>query len=203
MINTVLLSLFIYLVLAVPMFVFADRVLSIWLAEVPERTIAFVRIVLIIGVAAVFDDCFYTAISANGQMAGYTLMVCIADIVVFGLTWVLICLTGNPYIAAMMIFVRTCIGGFFIVPTTLKRVVGYVSSDFYETYIPSARVLLGVVAIGAVFWYVTPAGIMTMFISGGVCAVLVAMVCWFVGVPKDIRRKLIALARERFLTGKI
>lgn len=197
MVNTVLLSEFIFLVLAVPLFVFADRVLDIWLVEVPEYAVNFVRITLVIGVAAVFNDCFYTAISAKGRMAGYTLMVCVADVVIFGVTWMLIRTTGNPYVAAIMLLVRTCIGGFLIVPVTLKRIVGYVSYDFKHAYIPSFWVLLVAIAIGIAVWSVTPSGVVPMFIGGGLCAVFVAADCWFVGVPKEIKGKLIEMVRER------
>ncbi len=197
MVNTVLLSEFIFLVLAVPLFVFADRVLGIWLVEVPEYAVDFVRITLVIGVAAVFDDCFYTAISAKGQMAGYTLMVCIADIVIFCVTWMLIRITGNPYVAAIMLLVRTCIGGFLIVPATLKRIVGYGCSDFKQTYIPGFRVMLVAITIGSAVWAATPSGVVPMFVGGGLCAALVAATCWFIGVPKEIKEKLVGMARER------
>ena len=197
MVNTVLLSLFMFLILAVPLFVYADRILAIWLVEIPERSVAFVRVVMVIGVAAVFNDCFYTAITAKGKMAGYTLMVCVTDVVVFAATWGLMHITGNPYVAAIMILVRTCIGGFVIVPITLKRIVGYVASDFWQTYVPSVKVLCGAIVVGAFFWHFTPQGVVAMFVGGSACAIMVAAICWLGGVPRDLQQKLISLAKEK------
>ena len=198
MVNTVLLSLFIYLVLAVTLFVYADRILAVWLEEVPVRAVEFVRIVLVIGLAAVFDDCFYTAISAKGKMAGYTLMVCVTDIAVFIATWGLIWWIRNPYTAAFMLLIRTCIGGFLIVPAVLKKVVGYEAGDFLQTYIPSIKVCSVTVSVGALFWLITPHGIFAMFVGGALCAFSVAAVCWTLGVPMEIKDKLLMMVRSKF-----
>lgn len=197
MVNTVLLSLFIYLVLAVPLFVYADRILAVWLEEVPERAVEFVRIVLVIGLVAVFDDCYYTAISAKGKMAGYTLMVCVADIVVFFSTWLIICKTAYPYTAALMLFARTAVGAFIIVPNVLKKIVGYESDDFIKAYVPGMKVVVLCLVAGALFWFTTPNGIAYLFFGGAFCALSVCLICWFVGVPVDIRTKLLYMAKDR------
>jgi len=92
------------LVFAVPLIVETDTILHIWLTEVPEHTVAFVRFSLVLGMLDCLGMSSYTACMATGKLKRYSLIITPIGGLEFFVSWLAFAL-GAPVIAAYIIYV--------------------------------------------------------------------------------------------------
>lgn len=81
-------SYFSMLFLALPIILEADQILNIWLVDVPEYTVLFVQLSLIMGLCDSIGNSGYTACIATGKLKKYSLVITSIAILEFPLAWV-------------------------------------------------------------------------------------------------------------------
>ena len=69
------LSYYLFLFISIPVFIEIETVLRVWLGEVPEHTILFARLVLILTLTELLSSTLITAQSATGDIRNYQLVV--------------------------------------------------------------------------------------------------------------------------------
>ena len=82
------LSFFLLLVLALPIYMKIDYILSIWLKEVPEYCGVFIRLMILTNLLMVITKTFYTAISSTGNIKFYQISFGIFRLMVFPTCWI-------------------------------------------------------------------------------------------------------------------
>lgn len=197
LINSTLLAFFLYLMLAVPIFIFADQILSLWLLEVPRWSVPFVRICLVNGLISVFDISLYMGIYANGHLVeNATVNVCLG-FAKFLLAWVVISKTNWPYSAAVVQCSVYAVTGFISKPLILRKRVAYRWPDFRRLLFPSVKIFAMTVLIAVATYKLTPSGILWMICGGILCATLIGVCNWYIGVPLAYRQKVMAIVRKK------
>ncbi len=68
-------SYFLLLLMAIPIFIEADFILNLWLVEVPDYAVAFVRLTLIYSLCQSLSNTLYTALLATGKIKKYQIIV--------------------------------------------------------------------------------------------------------------------------------
>lgn len=190
LLDAALLSIFIFIIMAVPLFVYADRVLSLWLEEVPQWTASFVRIVLVTSLFSLFDTSYYTALYAEGRLRESVVYNIIAGVISFLSAWGLICLTGNVYTASLVLCLNTFVAGFIVKPILLVKFVGYHHQEFWSLYKPTLRVVILSAFVGWISSLITPAGIPALFVGTFTMVVLIGLLCWFAGLSSAYRNRI-------------
>lgn len=89
-------SYFSMLFLALPIILEADQILNIWLVDVPEYTVIFVQLSLIMGLCDSIGNSGYTACIATGKLKKYSLVITSIAILEFPLAWVCFVLGAAP-----------------------------------------------------------------------------------------------------------
>lgn len=101
-------SFFLTLFIALPLLLETETVLGIWLKNVPDYTVLFVRLTLISSLIYVFSNTLITAKLATGDIRNYQLIVGGLAMTIFPITWVLF-LLGFPvwvsYIVVVVVFI--------------------------------------------------------------------------------------------------
>lgn len=69
------LSYFLFMTLSIPIFFEIENILYIWLGQVPENTILFARLVLILSLAEILSNALITAQLATGDIKKYQIVV--------------------------------------------------------------------------------------------------------------------------------
>lgn len=69
------LSYYILLLLSLPIIIETDYILHLWLKEVPEHTVLFVRLVLLFALSESLSSPLITAMLATGKIRDYQLVV--------------------------------------------------------------------------------------------------------------------------------
>ena len=201
LIDSTLLSVFILLVLGVPTFVYADQLLALWLVEVPQWSVTFVRIILVGTFFSLFDISLYMALYAKGRLRENVIVNVVNGLVMFSVAFVLIRVFHWEYATAFATALMNFVLALFLKPFIVHKVVGYEWKDFIRLYIPTFRVAVLSAAIGWLAYVSSPSGALWMFAGGAVCAFLVAITSWFAGVPADYKVKIMGMIRERLARG--
>ena len=68
-------SYYLFLFLSVPILLEVETILYIWLGQVPEHTVLFTRLVIILSLAEIISNALITAQNATGKIRNYQLVV--------------------------------------------------------------------------------------------------------------------------------
>ena len=185
------------LLICLPLYYVIEPLLDIWLVEVPEMTVDFIRITLISQVLGVFNVTFYTPMLASSKLKSNSMwglyLGCGQFVVVYILYkfgYGVLCL---PYI----LLLSTVIYAFYIKPRILYKEIGYKIKDMAICYWNCFKVLLPSVLIAAgVNYLLTP----DTLIKQGVMlliAVLSVLACSFLFMEKSLRIRVIELIKNK------
>lgn len=97
-------SYFLLFLLALPILMETEYILTVWLKIVPEHAVNFVRLAIIASLVNIVGKTGYTAAMATGRIRSYVLWVTTAGCMAFPLTW-LVFIIGAPSEAAYAVFI--------------------------------------------------------------------------------------------------
>ncbi len=81
-------SVFIMLFFFVPLALEADTVLSLWLKDVPEHSVVFMRMVLLSTFVEAAGNTLYQGLMSVGRIRVYQIIVCFVGVLSFVITWI-------------------------------------------------------------------------------------------------------------------
>lgn len=111
------------LLLSLPIIIEAKQILSLWLVDVPEYTVIFVQLSLIMGMCDCIGTTGYTACMATGKIKRYSLTLTPIIILVFPLSWVLFAL-GAPIVSTYYLYILIKVSVLFVRMCLMKRMIG-------------------------------------------------------------------------------
>lgn len=195
-------SFFLLLFLATPISVFAEQILNIWLVKVPDYTILFLRLVIIVALIDSLSNSLMTLAQATGNIALYQFVVGMILIMNLPLSWLFL-FWGYPpqytlYVAITMSFVALQ-GRLYI----LKKIVNFPIQNFYISVL--FRVLLvSLISLAGniiVFIYIYsqhPSFIIFLF-SFILCIILSLLAIWLFGIDKNEKKYVCRIVEEKIL----
>ncbi len=195
-------SFFLLAIVVVPLFVRADYVLNLWLEEVPELTLQFLRGVLLVALIHSMSGPFASGIQATGKIKTFQIAVAIIMLIDLPLSW-LILKAGFPPYSVMYVAVATELIALVARMVLLEK---QVTIDLKELLL---KVLLHNILTG-VLLFVLPVVIDGMIPQtfGGVlllsaCSVLWSLlIIYVVGMTKNERDMMIGIIRKRINKDK-
>lgn len=118
-------SFFLMLIMSVPIFYTADILLSTWLAEVPEYSTIFLKLVIIQSLFQVFDTSFYAALYAKGRLKENALISPLGGFLGFPIVYLLFKLGYSPVALSWVLLIIYAILGVVVKPILLVKIVNY------------------------------------------------------------------------------
>lgn len=82
-------SYFMFLIISMPVFFEAEIILQLWLKQVPDNTLSFLRIVIVASMTNMLGNTSVMACQATGNLKLYAILVSAVGYMVFPLTWIL------------------------------------------------------------------------------------------------------------------
>ena len=194
---------FLYLFIAVPLFVEIEFVLDIWLGEYPEYTIPFVRIILIQSLIQTLTRPVVMVVHAVGKMKGPNLSAGIALLLAVPLTYVLLKAGLDPVSVFAINLIPWILETFFELYFENKY-IGFPIWGFYKkvylVVFPIALLLLAVPYV--VHIYLPFDGWGRFLVVGAVSVITSAVIIYYLGLSKHLREMIKGKARS-FITSKI
>jgi O-antigen/teichoic acid export membrane protein len=163
----------------VPIWLEADTVLQLWLGDVPEFTVVFVRLIIIWTLLSVFTLGYRLANLATGDLGWFTvqnLAITAAGLLVAGIgfyfgapPWFLPVTT----VAGMIGIVMVCVVGIG------RRIELSPRRWFYEALLPTLGVLAPGMAAAAIVYWSMPQGIWRLLaVTATYCIIAVPLIWW-------------------------
>jgi len=90
-------SFFLFYILALPLLLETDFLLSVWLKSVPDNAALFTKLSIIASLVSFITRPFYIGCLATGNIRRYTISVTIVGAFVFPLSWILFALGFSAY----------------------------------------------------------------------------------------------------------
>lgn len=185
-------SFYLVLILALPICFVAEPLLHLWLGDdVPQYTSIFLQIVIIQSLFQVFDSSFYTALYAKGQLRENAIISPAMGFLVFPIVYVLFKAGFSPVALSWAYLVSYAILGLIIKPLLIIKIVDYTWKDIFSVFIPCFFVSAISVAISLLLDSLFDATFFMGFFLEVIGIVLVVfIVCYTVGIDKEMRKKL-------------
>ena len=97
-------SMFLFLLMSLPIILETDYILNLWLVKVPEHTVNFVRLSIIGTMMMSVGNTGYTACMATGDIKRYSLWITLIGCLIFPLSYIAFSI-GLPVEATYIIFI--------------------------------------------------------------------------------------------------
>ena len=97
-------SYFVMLIMALPIICETETILNLWLTEIPDHTIIFVQLSLIMGMCDSLGASGYTACAATGKLKRYSLIITPIGLLEFPLTWLFFAY-GAPVVSTYYLYI--------------------------------------------------------------------------------------------------
>lgn len=184
-------SYFSMLFLSLPIILEADKILGIWLVNVPANTTIFVQLSLVMGMCDCIGSSGYTACVATGKMKTYTLALTPLIILEFPLTW-LFFKYGAPVVSTYYIYIIIKILVLFVRMILMQKMINlkvslYIKGVFLPIIFTS---VVAVIPALIIVNYLQPTYI-RLLLTFIVSCISTALSALFIGMTKHERQVII------------
>lgn len=194
-------SFYLMLLVFLPICLAARPLLQLWLGEVPEYTVIFLQLIAIQSLFHVFDVSFYKALYAKGQIRENAIISPSLGFLQFPIVYVLFRMGCSPVTLSWASLISNALLGLVVKPVLIIKIVNYTWKDVFSVFIPCFKVFVISTPLPILAYFLLPQ-IDSLSLSlvkiVSICMVSVSCTCWFVGIDKEMRERLILLAKKRF-----
>lgn len=127
-------SFYLMFIISLPILIEINRILSIWLVEVPEYTALFVRLMIITIMIDTFERPVTTAINSTGEIKIYQISSCTCLLMTLPISYILL-LRGLPPQTVFIVNIVTALIAFSIELIILKRKIKFAIMEFLSKVI--------------------------------------------------------------------
>ena len=175
-------SFMLMLILSTPIFVEAPYILNLWLVKVPEHTVVFLRIVLLITLVHSLKHTLIATIHASGIVKLYQLTNGIFSMMTIPIAYVVLRL-GFPPLSALLVSLVITIASHFLRLEVMRRTISFPVALFLKE-VTFRMGLVWIVALSlplSLSLYLEE-NIYNFIILSTLAVLYTAMVCFFVGL---------------------
>lgn len=193
-------SYYLMLLLSLPIFLLAQPLLKMWLVNVPEYTVIFLQIIIIQSLFQIFDTSFYTALYAKGQLRENALISPMIGFTIFPIVYFLFKAGYSPIVLSWASLIVYAFLGLVVKPILIIKIANYNLREILSVYISCLLVTVAAIPIPLTLYFYIDTSSFTGFIVLAVLSICcVGVSVYFIGLSKDLRYKILVLAKERIL----
>lgn len=171
----------------VPVCCEAETLLRLWLGQVPDWTVLFLRFAMFESLAVSSGQNLFRLIQADGKVKNYTINAAITAGLIFPLVWVSY-QYGAPVWTAYLIFILDFLALNLVRLYHLKRLMPFSVRQFLkEVFVPCILVSILSFAIPLIVCYSMEPGILRFFINVPIAVLWTGICCVIFGLTKNER----------------
>lgn len=184
---------YLMLIIVIPLFFVVEPALKVWLGDVPDGLVPFVRIALVQGLFQAFDTSLYVPIYAKGQIRENAIISPFFDFIQLPIVYVLFKI-GYPPIALAWVEALACvILGIVIKPILVHVIVKYSYKDIMLMILRCMIVTgLSLIAPILLIRFFDVNLIVGFLVILAVSLTSVGGIIWYVGIDNQMKRLLIS-----------
>ena len=188
---------FVYMCMAIPIFIYTEDILHFWLGQIPEYSPMFIRLILIHGIIRSFLPSLNVLFYSANKVKFFQIRSLIFSTLIFLTSW-LILRAGFPYYYAFVVMAAFLFISLFVVLIQAKVLCGFPLSRYLKNVtLPCISILV----LGMIIAYVIKLYIVLpnyWFLLSCLLMVLVSMFLAFIfGFDKSERKTFLSIVRKR------
>lgn len=183
-------SFFLMCIIGLPLIVNADYVLSIWLKEVPDHTLAFVQIMLAIGIFQTLANPIRIVNQAEGNIRKFQILECSYLALIIPLSYIALKLGLNPESVFIIQFFVEVTAQFIRIKIVLPKINMTIKEYLMTVYF---RVLMVFVLPLIVAFYIKglmSSGYLIFFVSLFITEILTLCTIYYIGLNGFERKRI-------------
>lgn len=146
---------YVILVTTIPIFVYSEQILSVWLVEVPEYTVSFVRVIMLFVLVRSLHSPIVMLFFAVGNIKRFQITECIVGLLTLPLVYLFLYL-GFPLYSAFIAMIIVEIINLTSIVLVAQKEMGFRFSDYIKTVVLKCVLAFFIVLIiAAVFFFLT------------------------------------------------
>ena len=180
-------SYYLFLFLSVPILLEVETILYIWLGQVPEHTVLFTRLVIILSLAEIISNALITAQNATGKIRNYQLVVGGILLMNFPVSYILLKMGYFPEITVIVAIIisQIClIARLAFLRDSIKLPIAFFAR---EVYLNLVLVSISAFVIPLVCHLLIENNLTRFIIVCIVSAITSALAIYFIGCNKNER----------------
>lgn len=197
LLNSTKYSFYLMFLLGFPVILLADPLLHLWLTEVPEYTIVFLRLIIVQSLFSVFDLSFYTALYAKGRLRENALISPMVGFVRFPIVYILFKSGFSPVVLSYAGIVTHALLGLVIKPLLISKIVDYDLKDILKVFGSCGKVVLFALPIPLLCLYFLGKSFREALFLLVITVLCTGISICFAGIDRGIRHKIWGLIEER------
>lgn len=185
------------LLLCVPLILIMPNLLNLWLVEVPQYTVEFVRLILIQDVLGNFSAAFYTPMVAANKIRKNSIMAAFLCVAQFGLLYGLFKIGFSPIWTRYIGIIFCCIWSFIVKPYILWRDVDYKWEEMMRCILCCVRNTIVIISLSYAIYCFIPQSNFGYSIVVAMLAALIVLLVTFIFMPSQLKTKILYIITQR------
>lgn len=186
------------LLFCLPLIFCIEPILNLWLVEVPEGTVVFLRLSLISQIVGVFNCTFYIPMVASGKLKSNSLWGLYVGIGQFVVAYILYKYGAGLYTLPSILLCTTIIFSLFVKPFILVKEIDYKVKELALCYYQCAKVLVPAIIFSSLFYYIVSPTAILQYGLVLIITVVVVIICSLLFLEKQMRHSLVVLVKSKF-----
>lgn len=182
-------SVFLYLLMVIPLFSEISYLLNLWLVEVPQHTIPFVRIFFIQGLIISFANPITRIISATGDVKRINIFDTTIQVFVFLSIITLLYFDTNVDYVLLLLIIPNFLGVFAYIYLAKKQAGFSPIKFFYGAFLPVFKVSICATTLPLIIHYNMEEGFLRLILLTLISTISVGITVLYIGIDKDTRKK--------------
>lgn len=179
-------AFFLFFLIAFPIFFETDTLLSLWLGNYPEHTVAFVRIALLVLLMdGILANPLITVMLATGKIRNYQIVVGGLQLLEFPIAYIMLKLGTSPELVMLMVFTISCIS-MAVRVFMLNRMIKISIKDYFrDVIVKIIIVILLSTPIPLIAYHTFAKSVLTDLVICAIAFFSAIIVIWFFGIHKS------------------
>ena len=184
-------SYYLLFLLVLPIIMETETILTIWLKEVPEYSIEFVKLLLVHSLITILSQTIIRAVQATGDIKKYQIIISCVSLLSLPISYIALRFGLNPSIALIPL-VAVAFGTFVVRLLIVRPLIGITLKDFItKVLVRLAMVTIIAPVIPVVLKKTLNEGLVSSIIVCAASVLFVGVTCVYIGVTPSEREQLI------------
>lgn len=193
-------SYYLLLVFSIPVVIYCPEILSLWLKEVPEWTVVFIRLSLISALPSILKNPIWFIVIAVGKLKKFIIVSSLVQMAYFPLSYLLLTFGFSPF-SVYMLSLIVAIVNLIAQLIVLKRYIDYSYREYYTKVI---RPILCTTIFTFIFsllicYCYTPSDFVTLVAMCVLIVIFTLVSVWIVGMSKKEKEGVVSLVKLKIL----
>lgn len=190
-------SFYLLWLIVLPVFINCEFLLSLWLKDVPDYAVGFVRLILIFSLIECLNGPLWVSIQATGNIKLYQIIIGIINILNLPFSIIAFCLGANPYCVLYIRIILNCFAFVFRLFFSKKYFNLPVKFFIKEAVFKPIVIVLLSSAITVLVFYILKNQIIKFFVTCVISVFISGILILFIGFNRKERLSVVNKIRRK------